>query len=155
VPEYATGSLELSFISGKSAIEKQDKILESLEMPTPEPETIAVSSRREAGYCEITSDYLRWYEKHWKLRECSGAIVEVSGQDFVIIYREDSKISCGPVAIAWPTLDGENFVPSTGKVMFNNLVKLEKKVLELLKTGKYKSKVGKLSDITKIFFPMA
>jgi len=154
-PEHATGSLELSFISGKSATKKQNKALKSLKRPVPEPESSIASFRRESGHCEITSDYIRWYEKCWKLRKCSGAIVEVAGQDFVVIYRDDSNISCGPAAIAWPTLDGENFMPSTGKIMFHRLIKHENKVLELLTAGKYKLKVGKLSDITKIFFPLA
>lgn len=154
-PEYATGSLEVSFVSGKKAVQQQDEVFKSVKRPLAKEPNFIDETRLEHGYCEITSDYLRWYEKCWKLRKCSGAIIELSGQDFVIIFREDSKITCGLAAIAWPTLDGENFVPSTGKMMFENLQKLEQKALELLDAGKYKAKVGKLSDITKIFFPLA
>ena len=154
-PEYATGSLEVSFASGKKAARRRDEMSKSVKKPPVGELDVAERSRMRFGYCEITSDYLRWYEKCWKLRKCSGAVVELSGQDFVIIFCGDSKIACAPAAIACPTLDGENFVPSTGKVMFENLQKLERKVLELLSAGKYKAKVGNLSDITKIYFPLA
>lgn len=155
VPEYATGSLRVILASGKKAAQRQDKVLKSIKRPPAKETSVADSSRARLGYCEITSDYLRWYEKCWKNRKCSGAVVELAGQDFVIIFREDAKIACAPASIAWPTLDGENFVPSTGKVMFENLRKLELKALELLAAGRYKTKVGQLSDISKIYFPLA
>jgi len=155
VPEYATGSLRLLFISGKRAVKKQNKLLKSLKMPESEPKSQLLDIRDRAGYCEISSDYLRWYEKQWKLRKCSGVVVDISGQDFVIIFCSNSRIACAPASIAWPTLDGENFVPSTGKVMFHNLRKLEQRTLELMGAGKYRVKVGNLGDITKIFFPIA
>lgn len=153
-PEYATGSLKVSFVSGKKAAKKQDKVFKLLKRPVSEV-TPAAMGQLSAGYCEITSDYLRWYEKCWKQRNCSGAVIEVAGQDFVLIYQKDSKIICGPAAIAWPTLDGENFVPSTGKIMFCHLMKLEQKALKLLSAGKYRAKIGDLKDITTIYFPLS
>lgn len=153
-PTYATGKLKVAFSTGKKAKAKKDEAMKAVKMPPGKPgfpERMAA----ESGYCEISSDYLRWYEKCWKIRKCSGAIVNLAGQDFVIIYRQDSKITCGDAAIACPTLDGENFVPSTGMVNYERMTKLEAKVHELLQSGTYKSKVGNLKDIKKIFFPTA
>jgi len=151
-PEYATGSLTLSFLSGKKAKVKEDKVLQSLKRPV-EVVQEEDNSRVLAGYCEITSDYLRWYEKQWKLKKGSSVVLDLAGQTFVIMYHSESKIACAPTAIAWPTLDGDSFMPSAGKVMFARLRKLETKALDLIKSGKYSAKVGNLSDIETIYFP--
>jgi len=111
--------------------------------------------------CQIHVGYLRWYEEGWKTESCSGLSVNVAGQDYIIV-RRSSNAGSGPCggqfedpAIAWPTLDGKEFVPlpSTGSVTYKRDKNLESMVSDAIANGRYSNQIGDLDSIKVVLFP--
>lgn len=80
--------------------------------------------------CQMSVAHLAWYEKGWESGNCCGLVLNVAGQDWIIVKRSfGADSSCGggeseaepciakflptkgPVAFAWPTFDKKSFVP--------------------------------------------
>ena len=81
-------------------------------------------------HCPMSISHLQWYGKGWYNDRCCGLVVNVAGQDFIIMKRSiGNDTSCGGgenldtqcvaafmeeyghPAFAWPTLDGKKFAP--------------------------------------------
>jgi hypothetical protein len=82
------------------------------------------------GHCPMDISHLQWYGKGWYNDRCCGLVVNVAGQDFIVMKRSiGNETSCGGgesvdtqciaafmeefghPAFAWPTLDGKKFTP--------------------------------------------
>lgn len=98
--------------------------------------------------CRMPMNKIKWYEKGWKMNKGCGFVIEVAGQDYIVVKRSvGDDDSCGGgesesspciskfitlydhPAIAWPTFDGYNFapIPSDGAVFrydknFNDII---------------------------------
>jgi hypothetical protein len=122
-------------------------------------QTININNDLDSRTCRITKSKLQWYEQKWLKKECCGAVVEIAGQDYIIIKcsigdedqcggGEDSNNQCvskfidkiGHPAIAWPSLDGINFAPF---VEVNNVLqyneKLSEEILNKIRQKEYKN----------------
>lgn len=125
-------------------------------------ESIVTKLQSSINTCQMMVGHLKWIEEGWSIRNCVGAVVEVAGQDYVIVRRDGrlGNIPClkkyANAAIAWPTIDGKEFfdVPSTGAVHFKHDKELEETVKRSLESGKYTDDVGSLSLIRTIIFPV-
>lgn len=82
-------------------------------------------------YCSMTSSHLNWYKSGWEHGLCCGMVVNVAGQEYIIVKRgigiddacgggESDSTSCvgeslkhfkHHPAFAWPTLNGRDFAP--------------------------------------------
>jgi len=88
--------------------------------------------------CDMDINHLSWYERGWRNNQCCGVMLNLYGQDYIIVKRSIGSESCcgggesldtpclaklasvGHPAFAWPTLDGANFapLPNTSAVTF-------------------------------------
>ncbi len=132
--------------------------------------------------CRMPLNRLKWYENGWRSNKGCGLVVNISGQDYIIIKRsvgEDTSCgggeserspciakfssSIGHPAIAWPTFDGETFVdiPNEGAV-FQYREDLNVLVLDSISNGWYSNVKGNpssiehvVSKISPIIFPVS
>lgn len=93
----------------------------------PKVEPVQTIIKNDAG---MDIDHLRWYEVAWMERRCCGLVVNVGGQDYIIVRRglgDDKNCGGGEIAerpiiahftnlighpsFAWPTVDGNTFAP--------------------------------------------
>lgn len=99
---------------------------------TPEPvkKRKRTAAKVESVTCHMPYNKLAWYQRGWETGNCCGCIVNVGGQDYIIVKRslgedqmcgggENIGTPCianfiedhGHPAFAWPTLDGRTFAP--------------------------------------------
>lgn len=132
--------------------------------------------------CRMTANKLNWYENGWKTGKCCGVVINVSGQDYIIVKRsigddescgggESEETPCiskfkdsiGHPAIAWPTFDGKSFapIPESG-AQFRYDKHLNSIISEMLEDGKYIHPKGNPSGVRhltyqlmSIIFPVA
>jgi hypothetical protein len=130
IPSVNVAGNAVVSISLKSSI----KIVKNQKLA--EPHKLAESMQELVQEQEMLSGFkmpaskLAWYSESWNSGICCGMVANIGGQDYIIIKRSigDNK-SCGGgatedkfikdvthelgdvPAIAWPTLDGENFAP--------------------------------------------
>lgn len=110
---------------------------EALPVPSPvaapeEPKEAAPEPAPvdEGLDCRMSVSHLAWYERGWESGNCCGLVINVLGQDYIVVKRSiGSEAGCGggesesepcvakflPTkghpAFAWPTFDGKTFVP--------------------------------------------
>jgi hypothetical protein len=97
--------------------------------------------------CIISHAHIKLMEE-LHLKHNIGVVVDIAGQDYVIIHQKiDGIQACvekyGDPSFAWPTLDGQHFVgiPNSGIVSFKRVTELE----EIAKS---------LIDVNIILFPV-
>lgn len=144
--------------SGRCAV----RIVKS--QPKPKPvETVEsapqVEHTPEPGTeCSLTRKQVEWYSDSWDLKRCCGLIVDVHGQDYIIVKRTlADDLACGGgniatncsnlfgdgTAFAWPTLDGVKFAPIMSDVVrFRYDADLNTAVAGLINRGAYTSQCG-------------
>jgi hypothetical protein len=124
--------------------------VESIE-PVDEPEHL----------CSMDSTHLAWYERSWSTGNCCGAVVEVSGQKYIVVKKSlAGDTSCGGgeqittpciavlkdighPAFAWPTLDGVHFAPiPPGEILFKYNKELNDLVVGAIKNRQYDDPKG-------------
>ena len=141
------------------SIADMDVPLEDLE-PKEESVAIDISSWRE-------------YEKSWQEGKCCGIVVNLSGQDYIILKRSfEDDDSCGGgesrdkpyliafrdkigyPAFAWPTLDGKNFAPLPQKpsVRFRYDQDLNDMVIAAIEGQEYNGQVGKSGGVRHLSY---
>lgn len=154
-------------------------IIEAVAIPEPVPEPVIVEAANDSdgSTCEIDLSHLAWYEKSWVEGNCCGLVVNVMGQDYIIVKRSmGSDTSCGGgenanspcmekfghPSFAWPTFDGRRFapLPKTTKVAFRFDEKLNDLVAEKIANGDFLNGKGSPAGIrhlsyqlVKVLFP--
>lgn len=125
--------ISVALSSGESASVQ----LEPITQPQKAVEKQVVTS--DPISCRMTINKLSWYQRGWETNNCCGCVVNVGGQDYIIVKRslgeerncgggESLSTPCiakfiddyGHPSIAWPTLDGRTFapLPDTDSVLF-------------------------------------
>jgi hypothetical protein len=134
---------------------------EELE-PGPPPQRMLQVNIREGVSCVMDAAKLAWYERAWRAGNCCGVVVNIAGQDFIIIKKsigddpscgggESKSTPClaelqelGHPAFAWPTFDGENFAPVTmNSIVFHYDENLNEHVQQLVAEQRYDGLRGK------------
>lgn len=126
-PRNTTGAIELTIQPSAVSVIPQ-KVREPLESPPLESSSIALD---EVGFdCRMSTAHLAWYERGWLNGNCCGVVINVMGQDYIVVKRTfGNDVACGGgesesepcvakflgtkghPAFAWPTFDGKTFVP--------------------------------------------
>jgi len=161
----AKQQLNISKFIGEDAYAEIESIADMdapLEDLAPEEDSVAmdISSWRE-------------YEKSWREGKCCGIIVNLSGQDYIILKRSfEDDDSCGGgesrdkpyliafrdkigyPAFAWPTLDGKNFAPLPQKpsVRFRYDQDLNDMVIAAIEGQEYNGQVGKAGGVRHLSY---
>lgn len=168
----ATGQVKIAITNQQPNISKlinEDAYaeIESIADINVEPEIIEEDS--------VPMDITSWreYEKSWKEGKCCGIIVNLSGQDYIILKRSfEDDDSCGGgesrdkpylvafrdkigfPAFAWPTLDGKNFAPLPHKpsVRFRYDQDLNDMVIAAIEGQEYNGQVGKSGGVRHLSY---
>lgn len=107
--------------------------------------------------CEMHHKQVEWYERGWRIGACCGALVEIDGVKWIVVKRSIGiDVSCGGgeseenpcikqaiengeghPAIAWPTINGEEFIgrPTSGFARFTKDQELSNTILSALLSG--------------------
>lgn len=138
-----------------------------ISQPKPQPQPIVESvqdvSQPEhvpapGSECSLTRKQIEWYSDSWDLKRCCGLLVDIHGQDYIIVKRTQADdLACGGgnittncssmfgdgTAFAWPTLDGVKFAPIIGDMArFRYDSDLNTVVAGLINRGAYTSQCG-------------
>ena len=118
----------------------------------------------QSGLCGMKVEKLQWYGKGWQNDRCCALVVNVAGQDYIIMKRsignnttcgggESADSPCiaafieehGHPAFAWHTLDGEKFapIPDVTEITFKYDQKLVELALQNISNGFYKNPKGR------------
>lgn len=139
----------------------------AIQEPEPEPELI--------DSCRMSVAHLAWYQRGWESGNCCGLVINVMGQDYIIVKRSlGNEMGCGGgesieepclatfidgpghPAFAWPTFDGKTFVPlPTGDfVTFRFDKTLNDEVTKRVADGDYEDGKGKPAGIRHLTYQM-
>jgi len=142
-PRQSSGSIQILIENGTSKsieiplveINNEPQIIESDKNQLLTPDTIrsineVKSTSQHTTQCQMSISHLGWYEKGWISGRCCGLVMNISGQDYIIIKRsigiedncgggESLDTPCiskfynthGHPSFAWPTFDGRTFAP--------------------------------------------
>ena len=119
--------------------------------------------KHQLGMCGMKVEKLQWYGKGWQNDRCCALVVNVAGQDYIIMKRSiGNNTTCGGgenvdspciaafikeyghPAFAWPTLDGQKFapIPDVAEITFKYDQQLIKLALQNISKGFYKNPKG-------------
>ncbi len=125
--------------------------------------------------CQMSLSHLAWYERSWESGNCCGLVVNVAGQDWVIVKRSfGTDLTCGGgeseaepciakflkakghVAFAWPTLDRKTFVPlpAGNAVTFYFDEKLNEMVARKIADGEFDDAKGNPAGIRHLSYQL-
>lgn len=144
--------------------------------PFANPNKIIFSKIPPGIGCRMHYKQVQWYERGWRIGACCGAWVENDGVQWLIIKRsigvdttcgggESLNTPCisqyidlgdGHPAIAWPTIDGEEFlgIPNSGFVSFVKDDELSTALLSVISNNLAEEIMGNpSSEIPFILFP--
>jgi len=167
----ASGSITLK-IMPEMILEKKSDVLEIKEQ-LPISSKLEAETKIEATIetievdphelsCDMAPTHLAWYERSWDSGNCCGFVVNISGQDYIIVKRSlDTDSSCGGgessttpciaqfkdlvghPAFAWPTIDGKSFAPIPSKnITFTYDKEFNKIVNNMLRSKLYDNVKG-------------
>lgn len=150
------------------------------------PSSVSIQPVRETVIpqrisCTMSKAKLEWYLRGWEAGRCCGCVINVGGQDYMVMKRsigldescgggENVDAPCiaelvgiGHPAIAWPTLDGVNPVPITDEIItFLYDQAINATAAELISTHNYKRPNGAqatprhlTTNLNLILFPHA
>ncbi len=124
---------------------------------------VLIEESKSDMICAMDVDHLRWYERGWLDKTCCGVVINIHGQDYILIKRGiGSEDNCGGgesidtpciahfierighPTIAWPTFDGISFIaiPESGNVEFEYDQELNDIVSNKILSQEYKDAVG-------------
>lgn len=167
----ASGDIELSLLKKSQNTPEKVEAQKVEEAPKPEIKPSSIDNIT----CRMQSNKLHWYRNSWLSGKCCGCVVNVSGQDYIIMKRSiGDDVSCGGgesistpciarfndlighPAIAWPTLDGEDFapIPEDGS-MFRYNISLNDVISSLLTNGKYNNPKGSPNGLRHLTYQLA
>jgi hypothetical protein len=135
--QVSAGTIEV-IVRPAQASPPQEKIAPE-PTPTPilqaEPETV---NAEPIDMCGMTISHLAWYQQGWETGNCCGLVMNIMGQDYIIVKRSIGiDMNCGGgeavttpciakflktkghSAFAWPTFDGKKFAPLPRGEMIN------------------------------------
>lgn len=123
-----------------------------------------IAGEKEGFYCTMSGSHLNWYRMGWEQGKCCGMVVNISGQDYIIVKRgigNDEACGGGETdttpciaeckktlkehpAFAWPTFDGVHFspIPSSDHISFMYDEEMNLTVQEKMGLNEYKSAKG-------------
>ena len=167
----ATGQVKIAITNQQPNISKLIN-----EDAYAEIESIAdINVEPEIEEDSVPMDIASWreYEKSWQEGKCCGIIVNLSGQEYIILKRSfEDDDSCGGgesrdkpylvafrdkigyPAFAWPTLDGKNFAPLPHKpsVRFRYDQDLNDMVIAAIEGQEYNGQVGKSGGVRHLSY---
>lgn len=132
------------------------------------PKAAAVSDQTA---CVMDQAKLEWYFRGWNTNRCCGCVVNVGGQDYIVMKRsigadnscgggEQTDAACitafaglGHPAFAWPTLDGKTPIPASGAQTFLYDRKMSELVVSMINANKYFNQQGDYRQLTVVLFP--
>jgi hypothetical protein len=139
------------------------------------PNRIIFSRIPPGAGCQMHYKQVQWYERGWRINACCGALVSVGGIQYIVVKRslgvdtscgggESITTPCiaqyidtdGHPAIAWPTVDGEEFLglPTSGFVNFVKDDSLSTSILSAINSGQAtRTKGNPGANIPFILFP--
>lgn len=111
--------------------------------------------------CQMHVGHLSWFKQGWDTGNCTGASINVAGQDYIIIKRHGrvGSLACAAKfvdpSIAWPTIDGRTLidVPQTGSVIFKRDTVLEDEIRQAIRDRRYSNSVGDIDSVNIVLFP--
>ena len=137
----------------------------------------------DPNQCIMLTSHLAWYESGWTSGRCCGVVINIGGQDYIIIKRsigdeencgggEMASEPCiskfdkivGHPAFAWPTFDGKTFapLPSGDFIAFRFDGALNDLVVSKIESLEYTNPIGNPNgmrhlshQLTVILFPVA
>lgn len=161
--EHGGGDVAVSLASPISQIATGEIVVRLSASRTFAPDIIApIPVSRTNNECKIHAGHVKWLEDAWNKEKCNGVVVEVAGQEYIIVNPTEkfqtqctSKFDSDGLAFAWPTFDRSKFVavPEAGSIGFKQDRFLESDVRESIKADKYNSACGDLTQIQTILFP--
>lgn len=117
--------------------------------------------------CMMYYKQVEWYERGWRIGACCGAFLEIDGQQWIVVKRsigidttcgggESENTECirqfiesgrGHPAIAWPSVDGEEFIgrPHSGFAKFTLDPGLSDQIIEAISNHQYRALRGNLT----------
>jgi hypothetical protein len=124
--------------------------------------------------CLMDIVHLSWYERGWDNGQCCGLVVNLNGQDYIIVKRSIGSESCcgggespqtpciskfsevGHPAFAWPTLDGKTFapIPEINKVSFKYDEFLNTLATTKIANGEFNYPKGNPSGVRHLAFQL-
>lgn len=131
--------------------------------------------------CTMSIEHLKWYEKSWNSGTCCGLVVNVIGQDYIVIKKSiGNDLECGGgetfdtpciakfkdighPAFAWPTFDKKTFVPipNTNEMLFQYDSKLNDIITSKISNGEFENGKGNpasvqflANQLSPILFPI-
>lgn len=170
MPQDSSGTVLVVVEPAKSPVEQK--------IPELPVETVEVPEVVIDMTCELTLSHLAWYEKSWVEGNCCGLVVNVMGQDYIVVKRsvgddlncgggESESTPClqkfGRPAFAWPTFDGRQFAPLPQKesIVFRTDERLNKLIVDKIMNGDFLSGKGNPAGIrhlsyqlSKVLFPI-
>lgn len=139
------------------------------------PNRIIFSRIAPGAGCQMHYKQVQWYERGWRIGACCGALIDIGGIQYIVVKRSIGvDISCGGgesittpciaqyidtdghPAIAWPTIDGEEFLglPTSGFVSFVKDESLSSTILTAISNGQAtRTKGNPAVNIPFILFP--
>lgn len=182
-PQQTSGTIELTIQPVAPAVELP-AIAAPAERPRPvaveqaaelEPQAVTVQEPEKSSDCRMSVSHLAWYQKGWEDGQCCGLVVNVMGQDYIVIKRTiGSDTACGGgeselepcvakfmakghPAFAWPTFDGKTFVPlpETEFVNFHYDEKLNELVAQQIASGEFDAAQGNPTGVRHLSYQLA
>jgi len=124
--------------------------------------------------CLMPYTQVEWYERGWRTDASCGAWVELDGQKWLVVKRsigidhtcgggESEDTECirvflkrlGHPAIAWPSLDGDEFFgrPTSGNTTFLFDKDISGKLMQKIRNGDVLDSKGDLDQLTVVIVP--
>jgi hypothetical protein len=169
LPQVAAGSVRVT-VEAANAPSIPTPVQIQAPAAAPEPISDPIS-------CQMAVSHLAWYERGWVAGTCCGVVVNVMGQDYIVVKRsiggdtscgggESDATPCiakmGHPAFAWPTLDGRRFapLPRSEMVTFTYDQQLNELVADKIAQGEYTDGKGNPAGVrhlsyqlSKVLFP--
>lgn len=163
--DHAGGDVAAALVSPITQIGEGEIVVRFSGAQSYEHDIITpVPQARVSDECRMHVGHVRWLEDAWRRGDCSGVVVEVADQDYIVVCTGKKlntqcmlKYKTNGLAYAWPTFDGEEFIaiPDSGSVGFKNNMELQQAVLDAIRDGRVSSVRGKSDDIKTVLFPIA
>lgn len=160
-PQASSGQVSLT-VTSSTSVPPQDVAKENLK---------SINNTK----CQMSASHLAWYERGWATGNCCGVIVNVMGQDYIIVKRsigndtgcgggESESTPCinkylktiGHPAFAWPTFDGSRFapLPPADYIDFHYDADLHNIVVGKLASGEFVSGKGTPSGLRHLAYQL-
>lgn len=170
-PTRTSGAVEIAIKRVRQSDPEPIPLATTLRKVEEVESEIKVEASPEVDGCSMTVAHLAWYERGWESGNCCGMVLNVMGQDYIIVKRSiGTDMACGGgesdsepcvtkfkhPAFAWPTLDGETFapLPDTERVSFQFDEKLNALVAGKITDGDYEKGKGNPNGVRHLAYQL-